>query len=126
MSEIRYVTVPRTITITVENHAGGAPILAVREFEKFVIERTNDAEVFGKSLDGIMMGLGIRQAFLGSKPGDIVGLELAQWDALCKATHTPTGGYNPVVMMQLVEHAQAVIDAPSKRPEAPALAEAAE
>lgn len=117
MSETRYVTIPEKVTLTLEHPESGAVVQVDRGIDVFVKERTRDGVVFGQSIDGIMLGLAIRQAFTGCKPGQIIGLSLEQWEALCKAIRTPQAGYNPEVMFQVLPHAQAILDAPSTRPE---------
>lgn len=110
MSEVRYVTVPATVTVELQAGTG-----VDVSFAEFLRERTADA-VFGTDLDAIMLAVEIRQSFLGSAPGGVVGLQLPAWEALCKAIRKPTVGYNPAVMIQLIDYARAVIDAPSKAP----------
>lgn len=116
MSEIRYVTVPADITVILAHPQTGLPAAIERDFETFVKERTRDAVVFGRNLDGIMTGVAVRQAFASCQPGDVIGLPLDQWQALCQATREPQDGYNPEVMFQVLPHAQAILDAPTTRP----------
>lgn len=115
--ETRFVTIPANIELSVDNPMTGKPTKAARDFYSLVKDRTNDAGYFGKSLDALMMGLAIRQAFTECKPGDIIGLPLEQWEVLCKAFREPSTGYNPEVMFQLLPMVRAVLDAPSTRPE---------
>jgi hypothetical protein len=115
--ETRYVTVPADIMLAVENPMTQKLVTAKKVFFDLIKERTADNGHFGKTLDGLMMGLAIRQHFTGSNPGDVVGLPLDQWEALCKAMREPTNGYNPEVMFQLLPMVTAVIDAPSTKPE---------
>ncbi len=115
--EIRYVTVPANIEISVDNPMTGKTTKAARSFDTLLNDRTNDGGHFGKTLDDLMVGFAIRQAFLGAAPGTVIGLPLNQWEALCKAIRLPTNGYNPDVMFQLLPMVTAVLDAPSTRPE---------
>lgn len=115
--ETRYVTVPEAIELVVENPATGKIAKTSRDFYALVKERTNDHGHFGKTLDSLMLGLSIRQAFIAAKAGDIIGLPLEQWEALCKAVREPSNGYNPEVMFQMLPMVKAIIDAPSTRPE---------
>lgn len=115
MAEVRYVTVPATVAIKLKSQTNETVELPF-PFEEFLNERTSDAGVFGADLDGIMLGLEARQSFKGAEPGAVIGVKLAVWEALCKAIRKPQGGYNPTVMIQLVDYAHAVLDAPSKLP----------
>lgn len=126
MSEIRYVTVPAAIDCVIQHPQTGLPVAIRREFPQFTEERTKDAKAFGGSLDGVLMALAIRQAFMGTEPGHVIGLSLAQWEALCGATRCPADGYNVALMVQVLPHARAILDAPSTRPEAKIEAVAAE
>jgi len=119
MSEIRYVIVPPLLEVTIPTPEGekSEPLA----FALFLKSRIEDSGAFGQQgLDGILMAMAIRQAFLGSKPGDVIGLQLTEWDALCASTRKPTGGYNPAVMMQLVPYARAILDAQTTKPVADA------
>lgn len=147
MSEIRYVTVPGPITVTVQHDL--ADVMAYvetlfqtpgllqpaqasalvklcqshrektveRDFCVLVQERTADGGHFGGDLDKALLAFSIRQAFFGAKPGDVIGLTLPQWEALCESLRKPSAGYNLEVIFQLVPHARAILDAPSTRPE---------
>lgn len=114
--ETRYVTVPANIEIEVMNPMTGKLVTATRDFESFIKERTNDSGVVGKTLDALLLGLSIRQSFAGCKPGTVIGLVFAEWEMLCTAIRTPTSGYNPEVMFQLLPMVRAVLDAPSTNP----------
>jgi hypothetical protein len=116
MSEIRYVTIPAAIELSIDNPMTGKSVKFTRDFEAFIKERTNDNGHFGKTLDTLMLGFAIRQAFLGAKAGSAIGLTLEQWDALCKSLREPTGGYNPEVMFQMLPMVRAVLDAPTTKP----------
>jgi len=110
MSEQRYINVPDDVTIQV---ADGPPV--VWGFAKFLADRTADAS-FGETFDGVLDAVGIRQAAVGCKPGDVVDLSLGAWERLCKSIRTPSVRYNTDVMIPLIPHAKAVLDAPSTKP----------
>lgn len=115
--EIRFVTVPADIELTIENPLTGKTTKTSRDFYALVKERTNDHGHFGTTLDRLMLGLGIRQAFMTAKSGDVIGLPLDQWEALCEAIRKPTAGYNPEVMFQMLPMVKAVLDAPTTKVE---------
>jgi hypothetical protein len=111
MSEIRFITVPAPVKLAVD----GAPAPIESTFEALIKERTADQK-FGANLDGIMLGVGLRQAFTGCTPGDVIGVPLDQWERLCDVVREPSGGYNAAVVYQLLPHLRAILDAPSTRP----------
>lgn len=110
MSEQRYIKVPDDVSIQV---ADGPPV--VWAFTKFLADRTADA-AFGETFDGVLDAVGVRQAAVGRKPGDMVELSLSAWERLCKSIRTPSVRYNTDVMIPLIPHAKAVLDAPSTKP----------
>lgn len=118
--ETRYVTIPATIELAIENPNTGKVVKTDRDFYALIKERTNDHGHFGQTLDSLMLGLAIRQHFTTCKPGDIIGIPFDQWEALCNSIRKPTAGYNPEVMFQMLPMVKAIIDAPSTRPENPA------
>ncbi len=154
MSEIRYVTVPHAITIEIEHPQGDvmayvehlvkscglpaqlqAPLLAAsnanrvarveRSLLDLVKERTRDTH-FAADMDGIMSAVALRNAFAGAEPGQVIGLEVEHWKRLCESLRKPSTTYNAEVMIQVAQHAQAILDAPSTRPEVKLEAVAAE
>lgn len=116
MAEVRYVTVPRDIEVSILNQQTGKPVSGKRSFEDFVKDRTNDPTHFGKTLDDLMLGYAVRTAFFNCKPGDVIGLTLEQWEGFCKALREPSTGYNPEVMFQLLPMVLAILDAPATKP----------
>ncbi len=114
--ETRYVTVPADIELNIENPMTQKVVKANRDFYSLIKERTSDPGHFGKTVDALMTGLAIRQHFTGAKPGDVIGLELGEWNTLCAALREPSNGYNPEVMFQLLPMVKAVLDAPTSKP----------
>lgn len=121
MSEVRYITVPETIVVELQAPNGEA-VAVPRPFAQLIKERTGDSRAFGTgregstAIDRLMLGVAIRQAFTGRKPGDVVGLPRDQWEALCDSLRNPEGAYFPEVMMQIITHVRAILDAPTTRP----------
>lgn len=113
MAEIRYVTIPADQTVTVDTPDGERS--SKFSFWDFLKTRTKDA-AFGKDLDGVLMAMAIRQHFSGEAIGEVVGLTLDQWEPLCDSVRSPSDGYNPEVMAQLLPFARAILDAPSTDP----------
>lgn len=109
--ETRFVTVPPPITVTDER----AGVTVSREFQRLVQELTRDPQ-FGATLDGVLAALEIRTAFVGKPPGAVVPVVLATWERLCKALREPTHGVDVEIMIQVLPHARAIIDAPSTPP----------
>lgn len=122
MSEIRYITVPAPVDLTLDHPQTGQSVSASREFYQLVRERTADSKAFGAgregstAIDRLMLGMAIRQAFAGCKPGDVIGITREQWDALCDSLRNPEAPYFPEVMMQIIAHVKAILDAPTTRP----------
>jgi hypothetical protein len=80
MTETRYITVPPSITVT--DTASGKEHSRSVSFADFLKTRCNDA-AFGKDLDGVFMSMSIRNHCSRATPGQTIGLELPQWEALC-------------------------------------------
>ncbi len=148
MSEIRYITVPPPVTVElqhpveltvayvdhiVEKAGLPGPIAAllkkhIDEEKKTVVERTlyqlvkersGDTAHFCKDADSLFAAAEVRSAFLGSKPGDVIGLSLESWKILCESLRKPSGAYNADVMIPTLSHVRAILDAPSTRPAPP-------
>lgn len=108
--ESRYITVPAAVAVPVGTE------FVPWDFAKFIKDRTADSSAFGTSLDGVLAAADIRTAAKGLKPGEVMQLELASWELLCASIRTPGVPYLPDVMIHLIPHAKAVLDAPSTKP----------
>lgn len=112
----RYVTIPRPVTVSVETQNGIAQ--APLPFAVFVRGRYTDAKHFGESLDAVLRAAALDSAFRSAGEGDVVAVLEGDWEKLCLSIKHPGPGYDPSVMMQILDYARAVLDAPTTRPEA--------
>lgn len=126
MSEIRWVTIPATIAVESYDQNGAPRSVPTPFAPSYLKSRVDDEAGFGATLELVKMSGLVAEAFKGAQPGDVIGLPLEQWEALCRSVRTPAHGYSVPVMRQLLPYATAILDAPSTKPEAPPVAAAPE
>jgi hypothetical protein len=116
----RYVTIPRPVTVSVETQNGTQT--APMPFAMFIRGRYTDSKHFGESLDTVLRAAALDSAFRSAGEGDVVPVLEADWEKLCLSIKQPGAGYLPAVMLQILDYTRAVLDAPTTKPEALAVA----
>ena len=106
------IKIPAPVTLTFNNSAvlGSDEQPVVISFKDFVNNTLLIDPKFGKSMADILSAVEIKNK-LSQVTTEELELDHDDWDRLNKVAAEPTNGYNPVVVVQIVDFLTAIRDA---------------
>lgn len=112
---MRYLTIPPTIKLV--NLADDSDTGATMSFKEFLGNMLLDAK--WKTASDMFLIADIRQKLKEQHtPGEVIELSDGDWEKLAVVIKEPSGGYTPVIAIQCTDFLRAILDAPTKKPEA--------